>query len=216
MTEKKRTPLSRDIVIAKALELADRYGIESLSMRRIGAALDVKAMSLYNHVDDKDDLLRALVDEVYGEVTIPSATDGWRQPLRTLSLDTWMALMRHPWACALTFSTLPGPRRVAHMEAMLGTLRRSGFSIESTHHAFHALQNHIVGHAMQAAAFEFDSDDLRELGEQFIASLSAEEFPHLIEHVKYHAVPGADDRSNFALVLDMILDGLGELPMTTE
>ena len=101
-----------------------------------------------------------------------------------------------------------GSHRIAHMEVMLGLMRTSGFSIEDTHHGFHALNNHVVGHAMQTTSFTYDADDLEELGRQFLESLPQDRFPYLTEHVRDHAEPGSDESSSFTLVLDMVLDGL--------
>ena len=206
-----RQPLSRDRIVSVAMDVVDADGLGGLSMRRVGSAVGVKAMSLYNHVADKDDLIAGLVDAVYGEVALPDVGSGWRVGLRQISVDTRDALLRHPWACEAVYSAMVGPHRIAHMEAMLGLLRNSGFSIEDTHHAFHALNNHVVGHAMQTTAFTYDADDLEELGEQFLASLDQQQFPFLAEHVRYHAEPGSDEASDFVLVLDMILDGLERL-----
>ena len=68
---KPRAPLSRERVLRAALVLADDGGIESLTMRRLGQELQVEAMSLYNHIAGKDDILDGIVDLVFSEIALP-------------------------------------------------------------------------------------------------------------------------------------------------
>src|SRR3954463_1163705 len=76
-----RVPLSRERVLQAAVAFADENGVESLSMRKLGEALGVEAMSLYNHVANKVDLLDGMIDVVFSEIELPSGTD-WRTAMR--------------------------------------------------------------------------------------------------------------------------------------
>lgn len=104
-----RTPLSRDRLLRVAIDLTDASGIESLSMRRLGQQLGVEAMSLYNHVVNKDGLLNAIVDLVEGEIELPPAGGDWKSALRSTAISAHDVFARHPWAASLTLST-SGPR----------------------------------------------------------------------------------------------------------
>ena len=77
-----RAPLTRDRVMRAALTLADTQGLDALSMRALGAALGVKAMSLYNHVKDKEDLLDGMVELVVSEIEAPSPAAPWREAMQ--------------------------------------------------------------------------------------------------------------------------------------
>src|SRR6187399_3364854 len=95
---KRRTPLTRDRVLRAAIALADETGLEALTMRKLGQQLGVEAMSLYNHVANKDDLLDGMIDIVFSEIDPPAAGGDWKAELRGRALSTLAALRRHPWA----------------------------------------------------------------------------------------------------------------------
>src|SRR3954471_5921360 len=119
-----RTPLSRERVLAAAVALADEHGLESLSMRKLGEAVGVEAMSLYNHVANKSDLLDGMIDQVFGEIDMPTEATGWRAAMRTRAVSARAVLARHPWAIALMQSrTSPGPANLRHHDAVIGSLR---------------------------------------------------------------------------------------------
>src|SRR5919204_2711009 len=97
---KPRTPLTRDRVLHAAIELADEGGIESLTMRKLARALGVEAMSLYNHVANKGDLVDGIVDLVVGEIELPESGE-WDAAIRRCAISAHETFMRHPWACSL-------------------------------------------------------------------------------------------------------------------
>src|SRR3954454_5885177 len=131
MAKPARGQLSRERVLEAAVALADESGSESLSMRKLGEAVGVEAMSLYNHVASKDDLLDGMIDVVFGEIDLPSAEDGWRPALRQRAISMRQVLSRHRWAIGLMESrTSPGPRTLRQHDAVLGLLHAARFSAE--------------------------------------------------------------------------------------
>src|SRR5581483_11536663 len=140
-----RKPLNRERVLNAALELVDEQGIDALSMRKLGQALGYEAMSLYNHVSNKDDLLDGILDLVLAEMD-PPEPDGGLAAIRSSSMSAHEALERHPWAAGLlTAAGSVRPARLQFMDALLGALRNAGFSAETTYHAYHVLDAHIIG-----------------------------------------------------------------------
>src|SRR5215211_7588015 len=103
-TTEPRLPLSRERILAAAVDVADENGIESLTMRRLGNTLGFEAMSLYNHVANKDDLLDGMIDRVLAETEAPSPSEEWDAAIRASALSVHHALRRHPWACSLLMS----------------------------------------------------------------------------------------------------------------
>src|SRR3954465_4006696 len=101
MAKPARGQLSRERVLEAAVALADRTGVESLSMRRLGEAVGVEAMSLYNHVANKEDLLDGMIDVVFSEIDLPSPEVGWRTAIRARAVSMRRALGRHRWAIGL-------------------------------------------------------------------------------------------------------------------
>jgi AcrR family transcriptional regulator len=206
------TTLSREQVLRAAVSLADESGIEALSMRNLGRTVGVEAMSLYNHVSGKDDLLDGMVDLVWGEVEPPPARGGWRTAIHKTAASAHGVLMRHPWACGLAISSgRIHPARIRYIDAILGRLRRSGFSAELAFRAYHAIDGHIIGFTMWLTGHSI-ADERRD---QLVAATLdgfANEFPYLIEHVEQHrAGVGRRGKDEFTFVLDLLLDGLEQM-----
>ena len=213
-----RVPLSRERVLHAAIRLADEGGIESLTMRKLARELGVEAMSLYNHVANKGDLVDGIVDLVVSEIDLPSTSDDWEAAIRECAISAHEAFLRHPWACSLVMSpsTTRGARvlRLRYMEWLLGRLRDAGFSPELTYHAYHALDGHILGFTLwqlghSAAALEIGAtQDLAEFAGKFLQELRTGDYPYLAEHVEQHLTAGDDGGREFEFGLNLILDGL--------
>jgi AcrR family transcriptional regulator len=206
-----RVPLNRDRVLHAAVRLADEGGFEALTMRKLGQELGVQAMSLYNHVVNKDDIRDGIVDIVMGEIEVASSGADWKAALRRSAISAHEVLLHHAWACSVLMETTAvSPARLRWMEAILRTLREAGFSAELTHHAYHALDSHITGFTLWQANFPFDThEELAELAEELLRKLPSDEYPYFTEHAEWHLTESsADDPSEFEFGLDLILDGL--------
>jgi len=209
-----RTPLSRERVLRAALVLADAGGIESLTMRKLGEKLGVEAMSLYNHVANKDDILDGIVDLVFSEIAVPSARADWKAAMRRRGISARDVLLRHPWATSLMQTrTRPGPATLRHHDAVLGSLRKAGFTVDMAAHAFSVMDGYIYGFALQQINLpSHTSEEAAELAGSILRELPADEYPHLAEMIVEHALkPGYDYAEEFAFGLDLILDGLERL-----
>jgi AcrR family transcriptional regulator len=193
------------------VSLADADGIESLTMRKLAQALGVEAMSLYHHVANKGDILDGMIDIVFAEIDLPPAGTDWKTAMRERAHSVRAALSRHPWATSLMESrTAPGPATLRHHDAVIGCLRRAGFSVAMTAHAYSVLDSYIYGFAHQEANLPFDTaEETREVADGIAAQFPAGEYPHLMELTAEHVLlPGYDHGEEFAFGLDLILDGL--------
>jgi AcrR family transcriptional regulator len=198
-------------VLRAAVALADEGGIGALSMRKLGQVLGVEAMSLYNHVASKGDLLDGMVDVVFSEIGLPAGDVGWKPAMRQRAISAREALARHRWAIGLIESRRsPGPATLRHHDAVLGCLRGAGFSVELTAHAYSVLDSYIYGFALQEASLPFDtSEETAELAEMIMARFPPGEYPHLTELTVEHVLqPGYDYGNEYQFGLDLILDGL--------
>ena len=212
----RRAQLTRERVMAAAIELADRDGIESISMRKLAQELGVEAMSLYTHVRNKNDLLEGMADAVISQ--IPLSTDGtdgtdWKTSLRQLSLAARSVMLHHPWAPRLVETqAAPGPAALHYVNAVLGILREGGFSIAQTHHALHILGSRLLGFTQ--ALFD-DSGDLEPQAATALADALGATHPYVVEMALAVTHNGAlgrcDDDAEFEFALDFILDGLARL-----
>jgi AcrR family transcriptional regulator len=209
-----RVPLNRERVLRAAVALADEGGIELLSMRRLGQELGVEAMSLYNHVANKDDILSGIVDMVVGEIEEPAPGADWKEAIRRTAISSHDVFLRHPWACStLMQGSRVSPERMRWMEAVLRTFREAGFSADLTHHAYHALDSHITGFTLWLVNMPFETkEELDELAEGFLAAIPADEYPYVVEHAEQHLAPSSpDEKREFEFGIDLILDGLERL-----
>ena len=204
-----RKPLTKELVLARAIALADADGIDALTMRKLGQSLGVEAMSLYNHVANKGELVTAMVDSVVEQFELPD--DGaWDDAIRRCAISVHDALTRHPWACPLLMS--PGyirPARLEYMDALLGRLREAGFSADATYHAYHVLDAHIFGFSLWQANHSYNAVSLKDMAAELDRMVPVEEYPHLHEHGEQHLTDGPlHEVSAFQLGLDLILGGL--------
>ena len=208
-----RLPLSRDRILQAALQLADEGGIESLTMRKLGQVLGFEAMSLYNYVANKDDLLDGLLDLVLDESEPPSPAGAWHTAIRRSAVSVHQGLTRHPWACPLLMS--PGhirPARLQYMDSLLGRLREAGFSAETTYHAYHVLDAHIFGFSLWQANHTYNAVQVADMVSDFERMIPADVFPYLHEHGEQHFADGPHrEVSAFEFGLDFILDGLKKI-----
>jgi AcrR family transcriptional regulator len=198
-------------VLDAAVAYADAEGIASLSMRRLGQALGVEAMSLYHHVANKTDLLDGMIDALFAEIELPTTGTDWRTALRRRAISVRAVLGRHRWAIGLLESrAAPGPANLRHHDAVLGVLRAAGFSLALTAHAYSALDSYIYGFALQEASLPFDTEpQTTELAQQITAVFQPGQYPHLAELVVGHVLqPGYDYAAEFEFGVDLILDGL--------
>jgi AcrR family transcriptional regulator len=206
-----RPPLTRQRVLDTAVELADRDGVGSLSMRKLAQELGVEAMSLYHHVAGKDAILDGLIDIVFSEIELPSGRTDWKDAMRQRAISAREALRRHPWATSLMESRpTPGPANLRHHDAVLGILRNGGFSIELAAHAYSLLDAYIYGFALQENSLPFGTpEETAEVAQTIMAEFAAGTYPHLTEIAVEHVLqPGYDYGNEYQFGLELILDGL--------
>ena len=208
MPPRKLTPQA---VVTTALAIADRHGLEALTMRGLARELGVEAMSLYHHFANKDALLDAMVDAVYAQVALPSPEGPWRTELRRRSLSVREVLNRHRWALPLMESRhTPGPANLAYHEANIACLRSAGFSPRQVAHAYAVVDAYVYGFVLQESTLPFDSGEeaaamIREGG--FGEGLADQ--PHMVWFTEQVILePGYSFAREFEPGLDLVLDGI--------
>lgn len=207
----KREPLSRERVVAAAIALADEKGEAGVTMRAVAAGLGVEAMSLYNHVAGREDILGGMVDAVFGEIDLPASTTDWKQALRDRAASARTVLRRHPWAVGLLDSRKePGPATLRHHDAVLGVLREGGFSVAMATRAFSVIDSYLYGFVIQELSLPFTSSaELDGVAGDILRDLPTDTYPHLAEVVTEQILtPGYDSTVEFEFGLDLILDAL--------
>ena len=205
-----RIALSRERVLRAALALADEARTETPAMRNLAEILGVAPMALYRHVANKEDLLDGLVDIVFGEIDLPTDGVGWKKAMHRRAISAHEVLLRHPWAIGLMESRgNAGPANLRHHDAVLGSLRRAGFSVAMAAHAYSVLDSYVYGFAMNQKSLPFDSSDVADIAESMLKQFPVDTYPYLAEIMFEHVMkPGYDYANEFEFGLDLVLEGL--------
>lgn len=207
----RRAALSHDRIIEAAVRVADRGGLVQVSMRNVGKELGVEAMSLYHHLAGKEMLLDGLANWIFARIELPEPGQPWRRAMTDRAASARRVLSGHPWALGLIESRRsPGPALLRHHDAVLGCLRRNGFSIALAAHAFSVIDAYVYGFVLTELNLPFDaSEGVGEFVDEVRDQLPPEAYPHLAEllteHVMRHGYSFADE---FHYGLDLILDSL--------
>ena len=207
----RRTPLTADRIIEAAVVVADRGGLEQVSMRNVGRELGVEAMSLYHHIAGKEALLDGLVSWAFSQIERPAADEPWRPAMAALARSARTVLGAHPWTLGLVESRRsPGPALLRHHDAVLANLRTNGFSIRLAAHAFSAIDSYVYGFVLTEQNLPFGAGESAEdFVEEIAHLLPADEYPHLVELIAAQVIgKDYDYAAEFPYGLELILDGL--------
>ena len=216
-----RIPLSRDRILQTAIALADEIGLDAVSMRRLGQELGVEAMSLYNHVANKEALLDGVAERVIAEInsrvderaSIDPSTD-WKGSMRERVLVARSVMLEHKWAPKLleTRTTMNG-ELLLYFHSILGIMRAGGFSYDLAHHALHALGSRALGFTQELFEPAAGSDD-EQANDELLAQMAPklplllEMMEEIVHDVAEDTLGWCDDQTEFLFGLDLILDGL--------
>jgi len=204
-----RAPLSREAVLRAAITIADAQGLDALSMRSLGAALGVQAMSLYNHVANKDAVLDAIVDAVVAEIAVPLASEPWKVAMRKRATSAHAVLLRHPWACGLLMSRMNvGPAMLRYVDATLACLQAGGFSLPMADHAWNALDSYIYGFTLHKLNFPIQEEAYASMAAAYLPSLPQAQFPAMHALTVLVARGEHNGLHDLGFGLELLLDGL--------
>ncbi len=209
-----RPPLTRERLLTDAVAYADVHGIEGLSMRKLAQHLGFEAMSLYNHVTNKDDLLEGMVEVVAREIVSPPCDVEWKPGIRALATSAHDVQLSHPWVVGLWNRQFPGAARFGQMERLLELIDQGGLTGALGDLAFHAVNLHVNGFTQQQLSYRMDEATEKVMRGRADRVLTPEAYPRMAAHLSYHAgLEGqpASGPDEFAFVLDLILDGLERL-----
>jgi AcrR family transcriptional regulator len=207
--------LSRAAIVEAAIDVADREGLDAVSMRRLGAEFAANPMSLYHHVGDKDGLLGAMVETVVARIapdwTGPGDPAAWTEDLRSLILAARRTMVAHPWAADVIERRPATGAVLVHIERLLAILRGAGCDVNLSHHALHLLGSRMLGFSQDPFTVPTGQGAASpERAAQYRAW--AETLPHVLEMATAAAhdggMGGCDDEEEFAFSLDVLLDGL--------
>lgn len=203
-----RPALSRDRIVEAGVAFADRHGLSALTMRKLAAELGVEAMSLYNHISNKADLLDAMVDAMVGQIDAPRPGRDWKAELRRRAITARDLFLAHPWMPGLWVQqSNPGPHMLRYVDATIGCIVEAGFSYPMADEIWHALDSHIYGFTLQELNFPFEPETYAQQARDNLDMIPVEIFPHLHEMARLVATGQHKGINDFTLGLDILLDG---------
>jgi AcrR family transcriptional regulator len=202
-------PLSRERIVATAVELLDARGVDGLTMRRLAERLGAGVMSLYWHIDNKEDVLDLAIDSVLEYRGPPQTLEprDWRGEVAHILEDWRASMLRHPWSASLLPRRALGPNILARLEVLSKTLSRAGVADADLNVAIWSLWNYVMGATVTRASFDLSDDDTA-AARQRLARLS-ERYP-TIERTRL--LLDNDWEGAFRKGLDFLLDGLAPGP----
>ena len=209
---RRRAPLTKERVLEAAVRLADRDGIEALSMRTLARELGVEAMSLYHHVANKDAILDGISDLVVSEIQVPVIGGDWKTEMRKRAHSAHEVFRRHPWAALLVGSRINvGPGMLRYIDATIGCLTQAGFTYAMADAAWNAMDSHIVGFTLYELNFPLDRSEYASAASQFLPLLPAERYPYM-RALAVMVIEGKHTGvQDFDFGLNLLLDGLERL-----
>lgn len=208
---KKKEPLTRALILQASLKIIDEKGIEALSMRMLGNMLGVEAMSLYNHVINKEDIIDGVLDLVVEEITIPSGETDWPTAMKERAVSALGAFKRHPWASLLMDSRISHtPTRLYYYDKIIGILIKAGFTLEEAGHAFSVLDSYVYGFGRQLLNMTNDAKTDSRKGAEAFADIP-ESYPYLIQMAEMIMSKGYNSDEDFQFGLNLIINGLEQM-----
>ncbi|MBN2861654.1 MAG: TetR/AcrR family transcriptional regulator C-terminal domain-containing protein [Bacteroidales bacterium] len=211
--KEKRPLLSRDYILTKALDLINEKGIKVLSMRNLGKALGVEAMSLYNHVSNKDEILSGVLDMIVNRISIPDEGSDWCSAIKEYALSARSVFKKYPWATALMNSHLgSGPSRLNYYDTMIRTFCQAGFSLEQAARSFSLIDSYIYGFLLQLdnldTADQTERSTEKERISKFSENTGMQNYPYLEKMTKWAMENNYDSEKDFEFGIDLILSAL--------
>lgn len=198
-------PLSLERIVATAVELLDTQGIDGLTMRRLADRLGSGVMSLYWHVDNKEDVFDLALNSVLEYRGPPAMAEpqGWREEVVHVLEDWRASMLRHPWSASLLPRRALGPNILGRLELLGKTLSRAGVAEADLNVAIWSLWNHVMGSTITRASFELSDDD-RAAAQQRLTRLSE----RYLTIERSRLLLDSDWDGTFRKGLDFLLDGL--------
>jgi hypothetical protein len=213
-TKKNKSPkLTRTKILRAAVAFANKDGIESLSMRKLAGSLGVEAMSLYNHVSNKDDVLDGMVELIAVEIELSAIGGDWKEAICKRTISTHEVLLKYPWASALFVSRINvGPVMLHYVDTTIGYLQTAGFSYKMADYCWNMIDSYLYGFTLKELNFPFEPSEYKDVAQDFSPQLPKEQYPFLYA-LSAEVISGRHDGlQDFNFGLNLILDGIEKLP----
>jgi len=208
--------LSRDLIVKMAKELVCSDGLEKLSMRRLAAKLKVKAMSLYNHIENKDHLIDLLLDDVISQITLPQENKNWQEEMLKRAESAHKVFLENAWSLMPLLSRInSGPSMLRYIDRSLACLHRAGFTLSEADQILNYFDSYIYGFTLIELQFPIQTEDYLNTTEKMLPDLSPKDYPAMHQLSLLLLQGNYDGKQNFTLGIQTILKGL-EMKLVNE
>jgi hypothetical protein len=208
---KHRPGLTRELVVTTALEFTDQYGIEKLSMRKLASSLGVEAMSLYNHVKNKDDLIKGMLDVITADFSTGDENTDWVGFLITRGESMYKTLTKHPWSSITLMSTFyDGAGFLSFMDRSYGFLKLSGFTPIQADAILNAVDSFTYGFVLQKLNFPIPENQMQATARASLGLVPKEHLPNLFELTTLVAQGDYDGLFHYEFGLKALLKGFDQ------
>lgn len=201
--------LSQKLIIEKAKEMVHEEGLEKLSMRNLATKLNVKAMSLYNHIKNKDHLIDLLLDDVISQITLPKKNGNWQDEMIKRAVSSHEVFLENPWSLMPFLSRInSGPSMLLFIEHSLSCLNEAGFTLPEADRILNYFDSYIYGFTLIKLKFPIKEENYLSTTEEMLPILDAKDYPainklsHLLLQGEY------DGKQDFVSGFRAILIGL--------
>ncbi|KAB8140996.1 TetR family transcriptional regulator [Chloroflexia bacterium SDU3-3] len=211
-----RSGLSRDQIVRAAMLIGDTEGLDAISIRRIATDLGSGTMSLYRHIDSKEDLLDLMLDAAFGEIGLPDLPPAdWRERSRQLATATRAVYLRHPWLTVLTISRPTiGPSYLRWFECWLASFADQGLDIATAMQLVGVVQAYVggvvayeVAEAEHSRRLDMSEEAKRAAATPYVQRVVAGgQLPNFARFFAAQVQP--DPEQSFAFGLDCVLAGI--------
>ncbi|TGM57503.1 TetR/AcrR family transcriptional regulator [Leptospira biflexa] len=207
--QKLKKQLSKDVLVQTAISFADKNGIDSLSMRNLAHLLGVEAMSLYNHIQNKDELIDGMVESCVELFSLPKVKGEWKKEMKRRARSVREVLLSHPWLTILLVSRVNiGESMLRYFNDSIGCLVNAGFTYKQADQIINAIDSHIYGFTLQELNFPFKPNEYKTKASEYLPMIPKNDLIYFYNLTKEVAIGKYNGKQNFDFGLDLILDGL--------
>lgn len=201
--------LSQESILQAAKKIVQADGLEKLSMRKLAEKLNVKAMSLYNHIKNKDHLIDLLLDDVVSQITLPQKNENWQREMLKRAESAHQVFLENPWSLMPLLSRInSGPSMLCYIDRSLACLHYAGFTLPEADQILNYFDSYIYGFTLIELQFPIQTEDYQSTTEEMLPDLPQKDYPAMHQLSLILLQRSYDGKQDFVSGIQTILKGL--------
>ncbi|NMA11944.1 MAG: TetR family transcriptional regulator [Chloroflexi bacterium] len=201
--------LSQESILQAAKKIVQADGLEKLSMRKLADKLNVKAMSLYNHIKNKDHLIDLLLDDVVSQITLPQKNENWQREMLKRAESAHQVFLENPWSLMPLLSRInSGSSMLCYIDRSLACLHYAGFTLPEADQILNYFDSYIYGFTLIELQFPIQAEDYQSTTEEMLPDLPQKDYPAMHQLSLILLQRSYDGKQDFVSGIQTILKGL--------